>query len=707
MAEKTPNLTFNILTFTHPADEFTFHFVADEAEGLNRVHNSLVPTEVIEHFGKQEHYFTSFDNALPNSFAVTKPCTPSYTEKLNKQGEKVRAKDENSCYGFSILKRYYNFKVYSYFKSNGYIVSPNFIKDTEVWLPSEKLEDWQYRYFDKFTLKIQIARITSYPELIISFESTAKVFKKSLAALYKDVAPEKFTWVIYNEQLYRHSELPEEARRYPENSFPVWNFDIRSALNQGTEAPERGNKYLKFRNHITKFYNNHLNNDNFKAVIPLHAKGFIPVDEVRKGKVSFNSNSLIFGKKDGVVGRDISPITGMNKWGPYDIGDFQNVHIFFIFHKSDFKKAENIQKYFDGEFESFKGLQKYSHINYHFEKNFSFMFDDKDNPLPKVEELLRQRKFQDDVKYFAIYISPHSKTTNDEKRKAIYYKLKELLLKNKILSQVLDAEKILNPKVKYHNSLPNIAIAMLAKLNGIPWRLDTQIKNELIVGVGAFKHVNSNVQYIGSAFSFQNTGKFTHFECFRKNEIDELAGSILDAVRAYVVHNKSLKKLVIHFYKSMNQDELQPIEDGLKELRLEIPVFIVSINKTESTDFVAFDEDYSEIMPLSGTYINIGFNRYLLFNNSRYNNYPVSGIAGYPFPIKLSISCSNKELEKDTKVIGELLDQVYQFSRVYWKSLIQQNLPVTIKYPEMVAEMFPYFDGYEIPEFGKDNLWFL
>jgi len=157
----------------------------------------------------------------------------------------------------------------------------------------------------------------------------------------------------------------------------------------------------------------------------------------------------------------------------------------------------------------------------------------------------------------------------------------------------------------------------------------------------------------------------------------------------------------------MNQDELQPIEDGLKELRLEIPVFIVSINKTESTDFVAFDEDYSEIMPLSGTYINIGFNRYLLFNNSRYNNYPVSGIAGYPFPIKLSISCSNKELEKDTKVIGELLDQVYQFSRVYWKSLIQQNLPVTIKYPEMVAEMFPYFDGYEIPEFGKDNLWFL
>ena len=29
------------------------------------------------------------------------------------------------------------------------------------------------------------------------------------------------------------------------------------------------------------------------------------------------------------------------------------------------------------------------------------------------------------------------------------------------------------------------------------------------------------------------------------------------------------------------------------------------------------------------------------------------------------------------------------------------------KYPEMVAEMLPHFDGNEILEFGKDNLWFL
>jgi len=57
--------------------------------------------------------------------------------------------------------------------------------------------------------------------------------------------------------------------------------------------------------------------------------------------------------------------------------------------------------------------------------------------------------------------------------------------------------------------------------------------------------------------------------------------------------------------------------------------------------------------------------------------------------------------------IKELIDQVYQFSRMYWKSLAQQNLPVTVKYPEMVAEIAPYMEGDELPDNALNNLWFL
>jgi len=158
----------------------------------------------------------------------------------------------------------------------------------------------------------------------------------------------------------------------------------------------------------------------------------------------------------------------------------------------------------------------------------------------------------------------------------------------------------------------------------------------------------------------------------------------------------------------MNEREIYYIEKALHEIELNIPIFIISINKTESKDIVAFDSTWKNKMPLSGTFIKIGNNKYLLFNNTRYTlTQEYHDIDGFPFPIKLNIDCTLKEQLKDKNVIQDLIDQVYQFSRMYWKSVRQQNLPVTIKYPEMVAQIAPHFEGNDIPAFGKDNLWFL
>lgn len=44
---------------------------------------------------------------------------------------------------------------------------------------------------------------------------------------------------------------------------------------------------------------------------------------------------------------------------------------------------------------------------------------------------------------------------------------------------------------------------------------------------------------------------------------------------------------------------------------------------------------------------------------------------------------------------------------MYLKPILKQNLPVTTKYPLMVAEIFPHFEYGTLPPFGKENLWFL
>jgi len=57
----TPNLTFNLLTFTHPHESLTFWFTDQEHDNLCRIYHTLVPDEVRDRFGEQKHYYTSFE----------------------------------------------------------------------------------------------------------------------------------------------------------------------------------------------------------------------------------------------------------------------------------------------------------------------------------------------------------------------------------------------------------------------------------------------------------------------------------------------------------------------------------------------------------------------------------------------------------------------------------------------------------------------
>ena len=79
----------------------------------------------------------------------------------------------------------------------------------------------------------------------------------------------------------------------------------------------------------------------------------------------------------------------------------------------------------------------------------------------------------------------------------------------------------------------------------------------------------------------------------------------------------------------------------------------------------------------------------------------------FPIRIRLSKIEQNEIVDLDMGEVKALLNQVYKFSRIYWKSVKQKNLPITIKYPEMVAEIVPHFTSAELPSFGKNNLWFL
>jgi hypothetical protein len=685
----TPNLSFNILTFDFPAENQTFYFAKDDVAKSHKIHKSLFPKEIDSIFPGINNNGTDF---IYTTFTGEKEgFTPL----------KINLSTENE----DLLKRYYNRQINYYFsKVKEQIVKVGFVKENQVWFYSQQHSNAQFHSYLKFSLRIQIKTVSNYPELLLSYDGVSKVLKKSVAELINEISPTNFNWVLKGKSLMKWKWLQQSTELIDYNEyFPVINKQLARELNLPFEAPPRDNRYIKYHKYITSFYKNFLTDPQFLAICPVHNAGFLNVSSSRLNATTQESNLLVFGQNQtGIV-----PKYCLKDFKPYQSTPYKTVHLFYIFHEDDFQETVKIDSSFKSGFKWFKGLMQYANILFHTENGFSIAFKNRENPIPEIEQTLSNRAINTDIKYIAIYVTPFGKFDSDPENREVYYKVKELLLKRRITSQAIDPAKMNAQGDNWVYSLPNIAVAILAKLDGIPWRLNTPIKNELIVGVGAFKHIEENVQYIGSAFSFSNDGKFNGFEYFMKHEIDILAGKISKAVRDYATINNKPDRLIIHFYKTMNQQELEHIETALHKMDLPIPVFIISINKTESKDIVAFDNSWNELMPNSGTFINIGNNKYLLFNNTRYPDGSFSKADGFPFPIKLSFDCTDKEQLKDAKVIRQLIDQVYQFSRMYWKSVRQQNLPVTIKYPEMVAQIAPHFVGDDIPAYGKENLWFL
>lgn len=597
---------------------------------------------------------------------------------------------------------YYRHLIANYFKNGvAHIMHRNFTKEVEVWFLNEGSTSQKYNVYSQYTLKVQHSKLSNGPELVIAYDGTTKVYKQSVKQMVGfDTA--KFNWMNCNGILHRWQYLPDEHKLNLDKVFPVLSNTLKPELGIRFDAPDLTNRYPKYQKAITGFYTKYLDNEAFRKIIPLAKTGFVTRGQGEFEVISGDSNKLQFGNG---IGKE--PKTDLKRLGPCrPVPPPNNVKFFFIYQQADKPLMEKLKAYFLNGYKYHPNMQDFIHQTFSFDESLDISFTGIDTAVKTIWENIKDRSKQPDTKYFAVYISPVAKYEANPERKRVYYRIKEMLLTHGYLSQVIFKENVSKDSFNYF--LPNIQIAVLAKLGGIPWRLNREPNDELIVGIGAFYSHTLKTRYVGSAFCFNNEGEFKGFECFGSKDTISLAGSIREAVQAFLKRKPNASRLIIHFYKVISKKEMKPILDTLyNQLNLSIPVIVVTINKTASKELLAFDTLSDGLMPYSGTYLNVGEREYLLFNNTRYDETSKPTPREYHFPVKIKLTSTHLELLEEKELVDLLIDQVYQFSRMYWKSVSQQNLPVTLAYPEMVAEMFPHFRYDKLPDFGKESLWFL
>lgn len=700
----TNNLTLNILNFSHARKQLTVAISREQTADCFRL-SEYDCSMLAAGFDNAEPLYCVFDRGSEGAKQITGATSPDYSGGM--------------VWSFSFLKKYYTRMLTQHFRDKGLIASNNFVSDTEVWIPDKPVYPGCNSY-RTFTLRVQFNRAGHKPELLIAMGDVKSVFDKPLTdAAFSEIPDDLFNRLVYQNRIYYKQDMPDTVRRHLDETYPCVSFGLLRAMNIDRPAPDKGNRYPKYSAAIEEFRKNHLcDNVLHKVLVPETTWKTIAPERLDTLQIS----ELQFGE-----GRHTDPMKGMREFGPKELVEDETV-FFFIVHTDDKPLAVTVNDYLVGKNAGFGGgLSGFLRMNYNTEPNRSIVFENKENPLPEIQQKLALREFETAKRYVAIYLSPHSKWTRNQRLKTIYYHLKELLLSYGVVSQTIEANKLWSPareiakegnieravlKPGFNYSLPNILVAISAKLGATPWCFEKQEREELVIGISAYKSRDLENKYLGSAFSFTNEGRFQGFNCFRSSQINELAGSIALAVKDFCNGKQKPERLVIHFYKRLNKRELKPIEMMLSSMGLDIPVVVVSVNKGFSDDLIGFDTAREHKMPVTGTYLKAGHGQYLLYNNQlQTGNEKINPREGYPFPLKITIQKFGVgQTETENISAGEesqLLLQVCRFSQLYWKSVSRQWLPVTLRYPEMLAQIAPHFRYGDIPETGRESLWFL
>lgn len=589
-------------------------------------------------------------------------------------------------YQFQNLKiKYIREILFEFFKHKGYLVSknPGYGVDLSVY---EKIEEYNTEW-DKYR-RYDFKCYNHGKELgfVIGSESTL------ISKIRQPIEGRKF---VIDNIVYKNNDINEQhlviADKYTKKSI---GFDF---------AEERKKfSYKEAHKKLNAFYHQvllKLENDQLKVV----AGGLKTVEPYKVKRVSFKDNLMLFGNDK----TDINPVSGLRNYGIYRKSPLAE-KVNFIFIYKDSSDANTLFMYLKNGLKHFPGLLSYVGIPItRLDKSKSLQYIDEDDLRNRINSHIQQH-FPDIYydNYFAIIIEPFSKTETeqleDDEEDELYYLIKGLFLNKGIPTQFIYYKNIHKPDFHYH--LPNIAIAILAKLRGIPWKLKSQPKKELIVGYNS-KSVDKN-RFLGSAVYFSNDGLLGRTAFFPQSESsNELIVHLRNSIEAYISeNNEQPERLIIHYFKAFNSSEKERIENLIKkEFQFEMPYALVEINDTKSTLDICFDTNYEYGMPLSGTYIQLNGSEYLLFNNNRYEAITHRSIND-ELPIKIKIHFA------DTGGFShaELISQIYEFSRLYWRSLKHKSQPVTTVYSKYIAEFRTCYSG-EISnnDTVNNSPWFL
>lgn len=282
-----------------------------------------------------------------------------------------------------------------------------------------------------------------------------------------------------------------------------------------------------------------------------------------------------------------------------------------------------------------------------------------------------------------------------------YYVTKAKLLNERIPTQEVTVEVMRKAENLIYEA---IALNIYSKLGGIAWTVEKVKKEKMEVIIGISSTLNFEQERIlGFANIFDYNGNYLIGDCSTVSTFDNYADNLekyLTEAVSNLINSRGIEKgdslrLIFHLSKEASKNyEIWAIEQTLQRFAdYDIQFAIVHLSYNHNLHVF---QDSGKGVPVRGTYIQVSTLQALLH-------------LGKGTKIPILVRLDRRSTYRD---LFDTCKQVLYFCHLCYRNFRPANIPVTIKYPSLMAKLaddlnqVPKWDNSQLNKI-KDKIWFI
>lgn len=292
-----------------------------------------------------------------------------------------------------------------------------------------------------------------------------------------------------------------------------------------------------------------------------------------------------------------------------------------------------------------------------------------------------------------------------------YFVLKAKLLGRKISTQQLTIEIIRKIRFADDLILNAIALNIYSKLGGTAWTIEKDEKErvEIVIGIGTTINFNkeriigfANVFDYKGAYMLGSSSQISNFQNYSNQLKEHLIKTIETQIQLKGIEKNESFRLIFHLSKPASKKyEIKAVEQALIKFK-DYNIQYAIVHLSYQHNYRLFNNG-SQNTIARGTFVEIA-SRQALLHLGQSSKTPILLRID-----KRSVYDNEEAMYKDLYAIAK---QILYFSHLSYRTFKPANVPVTIKYPQLMSKLsseLMVIEGWDKTnlEIVKNQLWFI